>query len=68
MLERNRLPIAEAEGDVAWWVGTPALVAERMRERIALGFRTFMAEVPAPYDPETIERWIGEVRPMLEAG
>ena len=27
---------------------------------------TFIAEMPAPYDPETLERWIGEVKPMVE--
>ena len=65
-LERNRLPLSSAEDLVNWWVGTPELVAERMRERAALGFRTFMAELGTPYDPETMERWIGEVRPMVE--
>ena len=65
-LERNRLPLPSAEDVVNWWVGTPELVAERMRERAALGFRTFMAELGTPYDPETMERWIGEVRPMVE--
>ena len=67
MLERNRLPLANAEDVVTWWVGTPELIADRMRERAALGFRTFMAEIPTPFDPETMERWIGEVRPMVEA-
>ena len=65
MLERNRLPVANAEDVVTWWVGTPELIAERMRERMDLGFRTFMAEIPTPYDPETMERWIGEVRPLV---
>jgi hypothetical protein len=23
--------------------------------------------MPAPYDVETLERWIGEVKPMLES-
>ena len=36
----------------------PSDVAEAMRERTALGFRTFIAELAAPYDPETMERWI----------
>jgi alkanesulfonate monooxygenase SsuD/methylene tetrahydromethanopterin reductase-like flavin-dependent oxidoreductase (luciferase family) len=68
MLERNRLPAADAEDVVTWWVGTPELIADRIRERAALGFSTFMAEIPAPFDPETMERLIGEVRPMVEAG
>jgi len=67
MLERNRLPLDAAEDVVTWWVGTPEQVADRIRERAALGFGTFMAEIPTPFDPETMERLIGEVRPMVEA-
>ena len=33
-----------------------------------IGFSTFLAEMAAPYDDETLERWIGEVKPMVEAG
>ena len=39
-----------------------------MIERQEIGFGTFLAEMAAPYDDETLERWIGEVRPMAEAG
>jgi hypothetical protein len=38
-----------------------------MVERKELGFHTFIAELAAPYDTETIERWIGEVKPMINA-
>ena len=38
-----------------------------MIERRALGFHTFLAEMAAPYDDETLERWIGEVKPMVDA-
>jgi alkanesulfonate monooxygenase SsuD/methylene tetrahydromethanopterin reductase-like flavin-dependent oxidoreductase (luciferase family) len=62
----NRTPMSEVEGDPSWWIGPPALIAERMQERVALGFGTFIAEQPAPFDTETIERWIGEVRPLVE--
>ncbi len=37
-----------------------------MAERKALGFNTFLAEMAAPYDDETLERWINEVRPMAD--
>ena len=53
--------------DDTFWVGTPELVAERMIERRELGFHTFLAEMAAPYDDETLERWIGEVKPMVDA-
>jgi hypothetical protein len=31
------------------------------------GFGTVIVEMPAPYDVETMERLIGEVKPMVEA-
>lgn len=46
------------------WVGPPALVAERIRAYRAIGFETFIVELPAPYDLETIERLIGEAVPL----
>jgi hypothetical protein len=38
-----------------------------MIDRRALGFTTFIGELPAPYDDETLERWIGEVKPMVDS-
>jgi alkanesulfonate monooxygenase SsuD/methylene tetrahydromethanopterin reductase-like flavin-dependent oxidoreductase (luciferase family) len=67
-MAHNRTPMADVLDDDTFWVGTPDLVAERMRERKALGFHTFVAELAAPYDGETLERWITEVRPMADAG
>jgi hypothetical protein len=32
-----------------------------------LGFQTVIAEMAAPYDDETLERLIGEVKPMVLA-
>ena len=63
----NRTPMRDVEDDDTFWVGTPEDVAERMHERREIGFHTFIAEIPAPYDRETLERWIGEVKPMVEA-
>ena len=63
----NRTPLADVEDDDTFWYGTPQQLAERMQACRDLGFDTFIAEIPAPYDPETLERWIGEVRPMLES-
>ncbi|MFI5262327.1 MAG: LLM class flavin-dependent oxidoreductase [Candidatus Limnocylindrales bacterium] len=47
-------------------VGPPALVADRLRPYVELGFRTFIVRLPAPYDGPTLER-IGEVRDLLAA-
>lgn len=50
------------------WLGQPEEIAQEMRACMEAGFRTLIVELPAPFDPETIERLIGEVRPLLEAG
>lgn len=60
--------MSEVADDETFWVGTPELIAERMAERKALGFHTFLAEMPVPFDDETLERWIGEVVPMVDGG
>jgi alkanesulfonate monooxygenase SsuD/methylene tetrahydromethanopterin reductase-like flavin-dependent oxidoreductase (luciferase family) len=66
-MEHNRTPMERVESDDTFWVGTPEQVAGEMRERRALGFTTFIAEIAAPFDDETMERWIGEVRPMVDS-
>ena len=66
-MEHNRTPMADVADDTTFWVGTPDEVAQLMIERKALGFHTFIAEMAAPYDDESLERWIGEVKPMVDA-
>jgi alkanesulfonate monooxygenase SsuD/methylene tetrahydromethanopterin reductase-like flavin-dependent oxidoreductase (luciferase family) len=65
-MAHNRTPMADVLDDDTFWVGTPELIAEKMGEAKALGFHTFLGEFAAPYDDETIERWIGEVAPMVD--
>jgi alkanesulfonate monooxygenase SsuD/methylene tetrahydromethanopterin reductase-like flavin-dependent oxidoreductase (luciferase family) len=65
-MAHNRTPMADVESDDTFWVGTPEQVAEEMIARKQLGFGTFIAELAAPFDDETIERWIGEVKPMVD--
>jgi alkanesulfonate monooxygenase SsuD/methylene tetrahydromethanopterin reductase-like flavin-dependent oxidoreductase (luciferase family) len=65
-MAHNRTPMTDVIDDATFWVGTPELVAEKMAALKALGFHTFLAELAAPYDDETIERWIGEVAPMVD--
>ena len=62
----NKTPMADVLDDDTFWVGPPELIAERMAERKALGFHTFLAEMAAPYDDETLDRWINEVLPMVD--
>jgi alkanesulfonate monooxygenase SsuD/methylene tetrahydromethanopterin reductase-like flavin-dependent oxidoreductase (luciferase family) len=66
-MAHNRTPMVDVEDDTTFWVGTPDELAGLMIERKQLGFATFIAEMPAPYDDETLERWIGEVKPMVDA-
>jgi alkanesulfonate monooxygenase SsuD/methylene tetrahydromethanopterin reductase-like flavin-dependent oxidoreductase (luciferase family) len=65
-MAHNRTPMADVIDDNTFWVGTPEQVAEKMIARLALGFGTFIAELAAPFDDETITRWIGEVKPMVD--
>jgi hypothetical protein len=65
-MEHNRTPMANVLDDDTFWVGTPEQVAKEMIDRKALGFDTFIAELAAPFDDETIERWIGEVKRMVD--
>ena len=48
--------------------GPPEVIAARLREYVHAGFSTAIVEVPATYDVETLERLIGEVKPLVDAG
>jgi alkanesulfonate monooxygenase SsuD/methylene tetrahydromethanopterin reductase-like flavin-dependent oxidoreductase (luciferase family) len=65
-MEYNRTPMSDVEDDDTFWNGTPEQMAEMLRPYIDLGFRTVITEQPAPFDDETLERFIGEVKPMVE--
>ena len=54
--------------DDTFWEGSPEEIADRLRPYVALGFSTVISEQPAPYDVETLERSIGEVKPLIDAG
>jgi F420-dependent oxidoreductase-like protein len=60
---RNHHPGYRAQGRL----GTPAEIAETLAPYVQLGFRHIFFDAPAPFDEETIERFVGEVKPMLEA-
>lgn len=68
--DRNRISPEAADPDstdTSSWIGTPESIVERLAERVELGFRTFIPEIPAPYDPETLDRLMTDVRPALDA-
>jgi alkanesulfonate monooxygenase SsuD/methylene tetrahydromethanopterin reductase-like flavin-dependent oxidoreductase (luciferase family) len=66
LLAHNKTPVERMDGDVSVWVGTPDQIAETMSSYRALGFDTFVAELAAPYDHETMDRLATEVKPMVE--
>ncbi|MEX1126233.1 MAG: LLM class flavin-dependent oxidoreductase [Acidimicrobiia bacterium] len=63
MVRRQVFP----DPDSAIWLGSPEQIAARITSYLDVGFGTVIAEIPAPYDIETIERLIGEVAPMVDA-
>ena len=66
-MEHNRTPMADVEDDVTFWNGTPEQLAERLAPYVELGFETIISEHPAPYNIESIERLIGQVKPRSTA-
>jgi F420-dependent oxidoreductase-like protein len=67
LLEHNRTPLASVAGDETFWTGTPEQIAETMARYRRIGFHTFIVELPAPYDEETMESLIRDVKPMVSA-
>ncbi len=67
-IEHNRTPRSEVEDDDTFWEGSPEEIADRLRPYVDLGFRTVISEQPAPYDVETFERFVGEVKPLIDRG
>jgi len=65
-MEHNKTPLSELEDDDTFWNGTPEQLAERLAPYIELGFTTVISEQPAPYDDETFERLVGQVKPLVE--
>jgi alkanesulfonate monooxygenase SsuD/methylene tetrahydromethanopterin reductase-like flavin-dependent oxidoreductase (luciferase family) len=48
-------------------LGTPQHVANQLRAYMDAGFDTALVELPAPYDHQTMERLMLEVKPLVEA-
>ena len=67
-MEHNKTPLANVADDDTFWNGTAEQLAEKLAPYVELGFHTAISEQPAPYDTETLERLIGEVKPLIDAG
>ena len=66
-LELNRTPLERVADDHTFWTGTPEQIAETMIGYRRIGFDTFIVELPAPYDAETMESLVHLVKPMVES-
>ncbi len=64
----NKTPHADIADDDTFWEGSSEEIADRLRPYVDLGFATVISEQPAPYDVETLERFVGEVKPLIDAG
>jgi len=67
-MKHNKTPLSDVADDDTFWNGTSEQLADRLRPYVDLGFRTVISEQPAPFDVETLERLIGEVKPLVDAG
>ncbi len=65
-MEHNRTPMERVADDSTFWNGTAEQLAEKLAPYIEAGFVTVISEQPAPYDQETLERLIGEVKPLVD--
>lgn len=67
-MAHNRCPEEDWDDSTELWLGPPAFIADEIRRRREVGFHTFIGMLAAPFDAETIDRLIGEVKPMVELG
>jgi alkanesulfonate monooxygenase SsuD/methylene tetrahydromethanopterin reductase-like flavin-dependent oxidoreductase (luciferase family) len=67
-MELNQTPMTEVEDDDTFWIDTPERTVERLLAYRDIGIDTFIPEIAAPYDDETLARLIGEVKPLVDQG
>jgi alkanesulfonate monooxygenase SsuD/methylene tetrahydromethanopterin reductase-like flavin-dependent oxidoreductase (luciferase family) len=67
-MELNQTPMADVEDDVTFWIDTPERTVERLMAYRDIGINTFIPEIAAPYDDETLARLMGEVKPLVDRG
>jgi alkanesulfonate monooxygenase SsuD/methylene tetrahydromethanopterin reductase-like flavin-dependent oxidoreductase (luciferase family) len=64
----NRCPEEDWDDSTELWLGPPRHIADELLNRREVGFHTFIGMLAAPFDAETIDRLIGEVEPIVQAG
>lgn len=65
LMEHNQTPMGNIADDETFWIGTAEQIAERMIAYRQVGFHTFLVEMPAPYDRETMNALIEVVKPAV---
>jgi alkanesulfonate monooxygenase SsuD/methylene tetrahydromethanopterin reductase-like flavin-dependent oxidoreductase (luciferase family) len=66
-LAHNRTPMDRVAGDTSFWTGSPEEIADTILGYRRVGFDTFIVELAAPYDDETMSTLINVVKPMVES-
>ena len=66
LMEHNRTPMSNIAEDHTFWVGTSGEIIEKMLGYRDVGFHTFLVEMPAPYDRETMDALAEVVRPAVD--
>jgi alkanesulfonate monooxygenase SsuD/methylene tetrahydromethanopterin reductase-like flavin-dependent oxidoreductase (luciferase family) len=67
LMEHNQTPMSNIADDHTFWIGTAEQIAEKMVGYRRVGFDTFLVEMPAPYDRETMDALIESVKPAVAA-
>jgi alkanesulfonate monooxygenase SsuD/methylene tetrahydromethanopterin reductase-like flavin-dependent oxidoreductase (luciferase family) len=65
LMEHNQTSMSHIADDHTFWIGTADQIAERMVAYRQVGFHTFLVEMPAPYDRETMDALIEVVKPAV---
>ena len=52
---------------MSFWTGSPEQIADTILSYRRVGFDTFIVELAAPYDDETMTSLIQTVKPMVES-
>ena len=66
-MARNRSGLRDSDR-YRLFFGPPDYVAQKLLEHVAAGFDSTIVEMATPYDAETIERLIGDVKPLVDRG
>ena len=67
-MAHNRCPEEDWDDSTELWLGSPGLIASELLRRREVGFHTFIGMMAAPFDAETIDRLMNEVKPMVDSG